>query len=111
MRVERHGELETCNLDAEFVAMPTWSEVSNARTYGGIDDAGSEKVLEMHLEAISAAAQSRKLWNQKSKVAQLPSAVHPTQSYLPWLPRLSCQVSWPGLVVCAPRLPGGREVD
>ena len=56
-RFECNGEPQTCNLNAELVATAgLGSDMCYALGFGCIDDAGIEEVLEMHLEAVSAAS-------------------------------------------------------
>lgn len=58
-RFEYNGEPKTRDLNTEFVATTgLGADMCYALCFGCIDDAGIEEVLEMHLEAVSAASRS-----------------------------------------------------
>jgi hypothetical protein len=56
---ECNGEPKTCDLNTELVATTNLgSDMCYALSFGCIDDAGIEEVLEMHLKAVSAVSRS-----------------------------------------------------
>jgi hypothetical protein len=58
-RFECNAEFQTRDLNTELVAtVGLGSGMCYALSFGGIDDAGIEEVLEMHLEAVSTASRS-----------------------------------------------------
>ena len=58
-RFECNAEPQTRDLNAELVATASLrSDMCYALSFGGIDDAGIEEVLEMHLKAVSAVSRS-----------------------------------------------------
>jgi hypothetical protein len=58
-RFECNGEPKTRDLNTELVASTSLgSDMCYALSFGCIDDAGIEEVLEMHLGAVSAASRS-----------------------------------------------------
>jgi hypothetical protein len=58
-RFECNAEPQTRDLNTEFVAAAGFgSGMCYALSFGGIDDAGIEEVLEMHLEAVSTTSRS-----------------------------------------------------
>jgi hypothetical protein len=58
-RFESNGEPKTRDLNTELVASTSLgSDMCYALSFGCIDDAGIEEVLEMHLEAVSTASRS-----------------------------------------------------
>jgi hypothetical protein len=58
-RFECNAEPQTRDLNAELVATASLrSDMCYALSFGGIDDAGIEEVLEMHLETVSTASHS-----------------------------------------------------
>ena len=58
-RFECNAEPQTRDLNTELVATAgLGSGMCYALSFGGIDDAGIEEVLEMHLEAVSTASRS-----------------------------------------------------
>jgi hypothetical protein len=104
---ECNGEPKTCDLNAKLIAtISLGSSMCYALSFGCIDDAGIEEVLEMHLEAVSPVSRSISYSSTIKELLEAAGKTNPQirSEGIPWLLYLFPQASCLAFVVSAPDL-------